>query len=444
MSERTGEGQAARATPESKGDPQLSGASAVEQVEPAPPAPLWRNRDYQILWTGETVSQLGSSMSFFVFPIIGYSITGSTTAAAFAVSAFAAGNVASKLPAGVLVDRLNRRAIMLASNVAGVALYGSLALALLFGQLTLAHLLTVSLLTGIVASFYGPAETAALRRVVPSQQLPTAFSQNQARQHVASLVGPPLGGALYSVARAIPFFVDAVTFAAAAIATALIKTPLPAPARSASRTRMRTEIAEGLRFLWSKNFLRAIALFSSLANFAGNALFLVLTLKLLRAGVHPAAIGSVDAIAAVAGIVGALLAPALMRRVPTGRLSIAVGLAVAVTLAPMAFTNNVLIIGALLALATFFLPAGNASVTSYLVAATPDRLQGRTQSALGFAASGLMPLGGVTGGALLGWLGGEGAILVIGGLIAVSVLPLLLSRELRDLPTPDKWNLSQS
>ncbi len=443
MSERTGEVQAGGATPESEGGPQVGAASAAEAVEPPAPASLWRNRDYQILWTGETVSQLGSAMSYFVFPIVGYSITGSTAAAALSLSAFTAGNVASKLPAGVLVDRWNRRAIMLASNVAGVVLYGGLALALTVGQLTLAHLVTVALLTGIAGSFYGPAETAALRRVVPAQQLPTAFSQNQARRHIASLVGPPLGGGLFSVARAIPFLVDAVTFAAAAVATTLIKTPLPAPERSITGTRMRAEIAEGLRYLWSEGFLRAIVLFACLANFAGNALFLVVTLKLLRAGVHPAAIGSIDAIAAVAGIVGAILAPAMIKRVPTGLLSIAAGLAFAAMLAPMAFTNSVLVIGALLAVATFFLPAGNASVSSYFVATTPDHLQGRAQSALGFAASGLMPLGGVVGGALLGWLGGKAAMLVIAGLTALSVLPLLLSRDVRELPTPDKWDIKQ-
>lgn len=440
MSEGTGDVQTGGGTPQCGGGSRGEVASVAEPVEPPQPPPLWRNRDYQILWTGETVSQLGSSMSFFVFPIIGYAITGSTTAAAISLSAFAAGNVASKLPAGVLIDRWNRRAIMLASNVAGVLLYGSVALALAVEQLTLAHLVTVAFLTGIAGSFYGPAETAALRRVVPAHQLPTAFSQNQARRHVANLVGPPLGGALYSVGRAIPFLVDAVTFAAAALATALIKTPLPAPERSTSRRRMGTEITEGLRFLWSERFLRAIVLFACLANFASNALFLVLTLKLLRAGVHPAAIGSIEAIAAVAGIVGAILAPALIKRVPTGLLSIAAGLAFAATLAPMAFTNNVLVIGALLAAATFFLPAGNASVSSYFAATTPDHLQGRAQSALGFAASGLMPLGGVTGGALLAWLGDETAMLVIAGLTASSVLPLLLSRDVRELPTPDKWD----
>ncbi len=148
------------------------------------------------LWTGETVSQLGSSMSFFVFPLVGYSLTGSTAQAAFTAAAFSVGGVASRLPAGARVDRWHRGRILLLSNLAGAGLYGSLAIALALGQLRLAHLVAVAFATGVAGSFFSPAETAALRLAVPAEQLPTAFSQNQARRYVAGLVGPPLGGAL--------------------------------------------------------------------------------------------------------------------------------------------------------------------------------------------------------------------------------------------------------
>jgi MFS family permease len=378
-------------------------------------------------------------MSFFVFPLLGYAITHSTTQAALAGSAYALGSVAPKLPAGVLVDRWNRRVIMIAANATGAALYASLAAALLMHQLGLAHLVVVALLTGVAASFYGPAETAAVRAVVPSPQLPTAFSQNQARQHVAALVGPPLGGALYAVARCVPFLFDAVTYAASAVAVALIRTPLPAPARTEARTSMRRDIVEGIRFLVSRGFLRAFVAFAALANLAAEVLFIIVTLKLLEAGVHPAAIGLIDTIGAVAGILGSLVAPALIRRVPTGALAIVTSLLIVVSVVPMAFTNNVLLIGGLLAVALFGNPAGNAAISSYMVATTPDRLQGRTQAALVFCVTVLQPLGPVIGGALMALWGGPPAMLVAAGLLGLAVLPLVVSRETRRLPTPDRW-----
>lgn len=406
---------------------------------------LWRNHDFMILWTGETVSQLGSSMSFFVFPIIGYSITGSTTQAALALTAFAFGSIVLRLQAGALIDRWNRKKVLLLSNVAGVLLYGSLVIALAFGHLTLAHLIAVAFLTGVAAGFHGPAEQAAIRAVVPARQLATAFSQNQARQHVAALVGPPLAGLLYAVSRSIPFLVDTVSFAVTAITTTRIRAPLSAPAREpASARSMRREIAEGLRFLMSRGFFRATVVFATVVNFGANALFLVLTLKLLQAGVHPAAIGTVDTIGAVSGLCGSMLAPSLIKRVPTGLVSIGTSALIVVASIPMAFTNNVVFIGLLLALALIGNPAGNAAVSSYLVAVTPDRLQGRVSSALGFTASAFMPLGPVVGGFLLALFGGQTAMLVTAAIIAVGLIALLASAEVRGMPTPDKWDVSSA
>ena len=77
---------------------------------------------------------------------------------------------------------------------------------------------------------FAPAEMSAVRTVVPTEQLPTALSQQQARQHVASLLGGPLGGALYSVTRWVPFLFDAVTFAVSWVLLGRIRTDLsPAP-----------------------------------------------------------------------------------------------------------------------------------------------------------------------------------------------------------------------
>ena len=75
----------------------------------------------------------------------------------------------------------------------------SLAVAGVLGALTVPHLFAVALLTGVGAGVFAPAEMSAVRTVVPTEQLPTALSQHQARQHVANLVGGPLGGVLYAV-----------------------------------------------------------------------------------------------------------------------------------------------------------------------------------------------------------------------------------------------------
>lgn len=409
-------------------------------TEPRRPS-LWRNRDFMLLWTGQTVSTVGSSMSFFVFPVVGLALTGSTTHAALAGAAYSLGSVGMRLPAGALVDRWDRRRVMIATEVIGGLANASLAVAAVLHVLTLTHLVLAALLTGVVACFFAPAETAALKTIVPAEDLPTAFSQNQARQHVGVLVGPPLGGVLVAVRTSLPFLVDAVTYLASAVALSRMRTPLPAPPRDQGGG-VRGAVAdtlEGLRFLLSRGFLRAVLAFAALANFAVNGLFLVLTLKLLRAGVAPGLIGVIDTIGAVAGLAGSLLAPRIIRRVPSGLLAITTAALLTAAVVPMAFTDNVVVIGGLLAVGLVTNPAGNACISSYMAATTPDRLQGRANAALMFSAMALTPLASVVGGWALDQYGGRATMLAAAALTALAAVPLLLSRDVRTLSTPDRW-----
>lgn len=408
------------------------------------PPSLWRNRDFTILWSGEAISAIGSSMSSFVWPLVGYYLTHSISEAALAGTAFTLGWVGCRLPAGALVDRLSRRRVMLASDVAGMLLYGSLAAALLLGHLTLAQLVIAALLTGVVSAFFSPAEQAAVRAVVPAEQLPEAFSRNQAQEHAATLLGPPVGGLLLSVARWLPFGADAISYAVSFAAITQLKAPLGAPQRDEDTPpHLRRDIAEGLRVLWSRSFFRALITSSVIMNFAANSLILVLTLKLLRAGAHPAAIGLILTMGGASGLVGAAAAPIFIRRIPNGILSIGAGVVAASALVPMAFTDNILYLGLLMMVTFFWLPASNASSQAYLMAVTPDRLQGRVGAALGFAATALMPLAPFAGGLLLEWAGGTAAMLVTSLLTLGGALVTLTSKELRTLPTPDKWMTGQ-
>ena len=139
------------------------------------------------------------------------------------------GLTAALLPAGVLADRVDRRFLLRAASGGGALLYASLALAAVLDAVTLPHLLVVALLSGAAAGVFAPTEMSAVRTVVPRDQLPTALSQNQARQHVAGLVGGPLGGAMYGVARWLPFAADAVTYAVSWVLLGRLRTDLSAP-----------------------------------------------------------------------------------------------------------------------------------------------------------------------------------------------------------------------
>jgi MFS family permease len=197
---------------------------------------LSRNRDFTILWTGETISELGSAMSLFVFPLIGYHLTGSTLVAALLEAAGLFGICAMLLPAGILADRYDRRALMLMASTSGVVLYGSLAVAGWLGALTVPHLAVVALLTGVAQGVFQPAQIAAIRGVVREDDLATAYSQAQARQHIASLLGGPLGGLLYAVRAWAPFLFDALSYAVSCFTLSRLRTDLrPKPRAGVGR-----------------------------------------------------------------------------------------------------------------------------------------------------------------------------------------------------------------
>lgn len=398
---------------------------------------LSRNRDFTVLWIGDTVSELGSALSMFAFPLIAYALSGSALTAALVEAAYLGGLCATLLPAGVLADRVDRKRIMLVSSATGCAAYTSLAVAGATRSLTLPHLVVVALVAGVAAGAFNPAQLSAIRSVVATDDLPTALSQNQARQHVASLLGGPLGAALYAVTRWLPFAVDAITFAVACATVSRVRTDLSAPRRR--REPLLQQLGEGFRFIWRRPFFRTLTAWSALTNLVTNAIFFVVLLRMITEGVPAAQIGLVSMAAGLGGVLGAALAPSLIHRMPTGRLTVLIGWMCCLPLVPLTVSSSVWTACA----STFFLlllnPVGNAGISSYRMAVTPAHLQGRIGSTSQFASMSVMPLAPLLGGYLLEHQGGTTAITAL--VVASALLAVLLtsSRSIRSVPRPSEW-----
>lgn len=398
---------------------------------------LARNRDFTLLWTGQTISGLGTTISLFSFPLVGYALSGSTLVAAAAEALFSLGMIAALLPAGALADRVNQRTMMRASSALGALLFGSLAVAGMLQALTVPHLLVVALGCGVVGGIFTPAEAAAIPRVVAPADLPTAMSQNQAREAIASLLGGPIGGALFAVARWLPFAADAISYAACWILVGGLRTPLgPVSTR---RGRMWADISEGLRTTWTVPLFRILLIWAPLVNLTLNAVVFLTILRLIRAGEPPVAIGLVEAGIGVSALVGSVAAPWLIERVPTGMFSVAIGWSFVPLSLPLAMWNHPAVAVAALGIGFFFVPAGNAGVGAYRVAMTPPELLGRVQSAMQFVSRLTMPLSPVLAGALITTMGGRDAMLVLGALTGAVALIPTLSRAVRAVPRPAAW-----
>lgn len=404
---------------------------------------LARNHDFTVLWVGQTVSELGSRVSMFAFPLIAFALTGSTLVAGLTESANLLGTAVALLPAGVLADRLDRRRVMRVASALGVVLYGSLVAAVLLDALTIPHLLVVAVGTGLVAGAFGPAEMSAVRSVVRAEDLPTALAQNQARQHVASLIGGPLGGALYGVTRWLPFAADAVSFAVSWVLLGRIRTDLSATAVTGPRPSMRGELAQGVRFIAGRPLFRVLLVWSPLANLVINAMIFVAVLRLIQAGYDPVQIGLVETAAGTFGILGATVAPRLVDRYATGPLTVLVAWSFVPLAVPMLFFDTPLAAAVALSLGIFLNPAGNAGIGAYRMRVTPPELVGRVQAVMQFASYCTMPAFPVLASVALTLLGGPGAIgLMIVLTAGVAAIPTL-SRTVRSLPRPALWTIDE-
>lgn len=235
--------------------------------------PLRGNQDFVLLWTAGVTSALGSQLTMVAYPLLVLAGGGSATGAGLVGSAGLLVRTVLRLPAGALGDRWDRRRVMLACDGIRAVLLLAVVGVVAGGGATVPMLLLASAAESACTVFFRPAERAALRRVVPVEQLAPALAANQARDHAAELAGPALGGLLFGLGRVLPFVGDALSYAYSFVAVLLVRTPLRAPRTPAGEPRgLGREIADGVALTWRDRQLRAIALCSAAADLVYVAL----------------------------------------------------------------------------------------------------------------------------------------------------------------------------
>jgi MFS family permease len=410
---------------------------APEGTEATAPPPLRRNRDFMLLWTGQVVSTVGSRASSVAFPLLVLGLTGSPSQAGLVAFVQALPFPLLFLPAGIVVDRVDRKRLLLLGDGARALAFATLVAALAADRVSLPHILVVAFVEGAFFVFFRLAESAALPRVVPKEQLQTAVAQNQARDQGAELVGAPLGGLLFGLDRLLPFVFDAVTYAIAFVLLLFIRTPLQEE-REPRTTRVLEDVAEGFRVTWRVPFIRAIVILIAGSNFAFNALFLVLIVRAKELGASPALIGAMFALLGIGALIGALVAPAVARRVPARYVIVGILWLWALYPLVLAVLPNALLLGLVGGVAGILGPIFNVVLAAYRYALVPDRLLGRVGSVILLVAWGTIPLGAIAAGVMLETIGAVESMLVLAGVNLAVALGAVAVRTVRNVPPPEE------
>jgi MFS family permease len=356
--------------------------------------------DYRKLWAASTVSNLGDGVTLVAGPLLAASLTRDPLLVAGLALAQRLPWLFFSLISGALVDRLDRRMLMVAVDAFRTVLLGFLGLAVLSNFVSIPLLYVVFFLMGTAETLFDTASVSILPAVVPRESLEKANGRLFGAQIVSNeFAAPPLGGFLFAVAASVPFFLDAGSFAAAAVLVLFMRGKFRVERPEGTLpTTLRAEISEGLRWLWGNRLLRTLAVSLGIMNLTSTATISIFVLFAQeRLGLGSVGYGVLLTSGAVGGVAGSLAAERFVRWLGAGT-TMRLGLLIeAASAGVIALSREPLVVGAMFVLFGFHAIVWNVVTISLRQQIIPERLLGRVNSAYR-----LLGLGGMSAGALLG------------------------------------------
>jgi len=274
-------------------------------------------RAFTIVWAGQFVSILGTSMTQFALTIWSWRFVTEIQPVADPATAYALVGVSNYLPqvlfspiAGVLVDRWNRKlTMMLVDLAAGLS---TIAVFLLYssGQLQIWHLYVAGAFTGIFQSFHFPAYSAAISTMIPKAQYARADAMLGLAESIPFILAPIIASFLLgTIGIAGVMLIDIVSFSAAIGALLLVHIPQPAVTQAGAESRKNfwVEVTYGFRYIFARPSLLGLQMVFFFGNLLhGLSLSLESPMILSRSGGSEFTLGAVQAAMGIGGVVGGL------------------------------------------------------------------------------------------------------------------------------------------
>lgn len=390
-------------------------------------------RDYWLFFIGRASSMFGSSFTRFAIPLLILQMTGSATDLGLALATSMLPYLLFGLIIGAIVDAANRKRLMIFADLSRAILVLTVPILDALGQLEILHLYVILFITSSLGVVYQTGEFAGIARLVPRSMLEQANSRLQATSAVAGIAGPILAGAfatLFPLSGLL--IIDAATFVVSVLTLRMIRIALNAdrePVDSRSiLSKLRSDISEGLRFVWDRAVLRDIAMMMALVNFFGA--MTLAQLPLLAIQRYDAEVGELGLLYAAGGAgiaVLSLVAGPLKARIPLERLLMGTLVLVGVATVVMGSTSWIWI-----AVFAWSLTMGagalfNIYTTSLRQAIIPEKLLGRVIAVASVLAWSAIPIGAVFGGMAATRLDEVAPLYLVSGSMTVVVAVVFFS-----------------
>ena len=358
--------------------------------------------DFWKFWTGETISNFGSSITQFALPLLLFKLTGSAVSLGLGFAMFGLPHLLFGLLIGAWADRLDRRRLMIVVDLLSAAVLVSVPLAAVAGLLSVWWIYAAIFAASTLGIFFQAAQFAAIPSLVERDKLVAANGQIQASFSAATVLGPLAAGALLAF---IPLedllYVDAATFLVSAVTLSLIARPFNAP-REAARTSIRADVVEGLRYVLRHPVLRNISAMMALINFVSVTVpaQLVLFAK-HRFAVSDSEIGFLFAADGAGVVLLSLAAGPLRSRFSFGNVALGSLMLSGVMTFALAYAPSYPLAVALSAVASGFGILFNINTGSLRQQIVPNQLLGRIITIAMVLAWSANPLGATLGGVIV-------------------------------------------
>ncbi len=381
-------------------------------IKPSRPVPLWRNRNFLLLISGQGVSAIGTQVSQFAFPLLILALTHSPAQTGVITALRGLPYALFCLPAGALVDRWNRKHVMLLCDAGRAIALASIPIVFVFSNINILQLYLVAFIEGTLFVFFHMAEATTLPHVVAPEQLSTAAGQNEVLNSTSILIGPSIGGILYTVSSLLPFLADAISYACSVISLLFIRVPFQEE-RNELPQNLWIEVKDGLSWLWHHHLMRFTALVTGglIISSIGYTLIVIVIAQSQHASSFT--IGLLFASGGAGSVVGAFLVAPLQKRFGFARVMIVSTWIWALSWLLFAFAFNPLLLGIANGLGYTIVPIYMVSQFSYRLVLIPDALQGRVNSVFRLIAFGGQPIGLALTGVLLQSIGPLATVLVL-------------------------------
>ena len=383
-----------------------------------PPVSLWKNRNFNIFWIGQSFSALGDAFALIALPLLVLQATGSIAQMGLVTATLGLGQLLAGPVAGVIVDRVDRRRLMILSDLGRMFIY----LAIPLGWWTLGPqmwMLYVATLVGsCMGMFFQVSYITAIANLVGKRDVTNANSRLQLSYGVTFVLGPALAGILVSQFGAVSAIgINAFSFGISAISIFLIRLRALPKQPQAAKTTFMQEWLVGFRFLWNQPVLRSITFLLGAYSFLNVGILDLFVYHIKHdLGQGDDAVGLVFGFASVGSIGAAFLVGLIWKRLGFGFCMLG---GIFVASIAIAFAGQAPAIGLLIPLAMIFTGADNIKgITSMSLRQriTPEAMLGRVTSVFWLCVNVPGPIGGALLTALAQQIGVGTTCWIVGGL----------------------------